>query len=134
MAPQSVGIGHRLLGHEKNQSLHLLFHGLRALEKQSWILSQYCKITRKAKNIYYELNNLYAECAPWPQTHSHNIIKHKSVSPRGPTHIFKDGKGGLSDFFGSEILAKSDLLGHEKKQREFLGMLKKVVFFWVDKF
>ena len=74
--------------------------------------------------------------------------------PRGPTHIFVmmgEGAGDPSDFFGSEILAKSDFfrsmkdarifLGCEKKQRDFLvvakkdkgnflGMLKKVVIFW----
>ena len=43
--------------------------------------------------------------------------------------------GGPSDFFGSEILAQSDLfgsmkdtgifLGREKKQRDFLGLRKK---------
>ena len=53
------------------------------------------------------------------------------------------GGGGLSDFFGSEILAKSDFLwsmkdagiflGHEKKkQRNFLGCKKRnKEFFWV---
>ena len=45
------------------------------------------------------------------------------------------GGGGLREFFGSEILAKSDFfgsikdagifLGHEKKQRDFLGLQKK---------
>ena len=64
------------------------------------------------------------------------------------------GGGGLSDIFGSEILAKSDFFGSmkdagiflgcggkkqeffgvAKKEGIFLGMLKKVVIFWVDKF
>ena len=45
------------------------------------------------------------------------------------------GGGGLSDFFGSEILAKSDFFGSmkdariffgcEEKQRDFLGLRKK---------
>ena len=50
--------------------------------------------------------------------------------------------GGPSDFFGSEILAKSDFfgsmkdagifLGRENKQRDFLGCKKRTKgFFWV---
>ena len=45
------------------------------------------------------------------------------------------GGGGPSDFFGSEILAKSDFFGsmkhaeifldHEKKQRDFFGLQNK---------
>ena len=48
-------------------------------------------------------------------------------SPEAPLTCFDDGDGGLSEFFGSEILAQSDLfrslkdagifLGHERKQR-----------------
>ena len=44
-------------------------------------------------------------------------------------------RGGPSDFFGSDILAQSDFfgsvkyarifLGRKKKQRDFLGLLKK---------
>ena len=54
------------------------------------------------------------------------------------------GRGGLSDFLGSEILAKSDFfgsmkgarifLGGKRKKKIFLGMLKKTVIFWEDKF
>ena len=56
-------------------------------------------------------------------------------SPGAPLTYFNDG-GGPSDFFGSEILAKSKFfgsmkdagifLGREKKnQRDFLGLRKK---------
>ena len=58
------------------------------------------------------------------------------VKLRGSTHIFFWGGGGVpSDFFGSEILAKSDFLGsmkdagiffgREKKTDGFLGLRKK---------
>ena len=48
--------------------------------------------------------------------------------PGAPLTYFKDGEGGgggggPSDFFGSEILAKSGL--RKKKQRDFLGVAKK---------
>ena len=54
--------------------------------------------------------------------------------PEVPLTYFNDGGGGgLSDFFGSEILAKSvwvyerhrDFSGLRKKQREFFGLRKK---------
>ena len=35
------------------------------------------------------------------------------------------GGGGPSDFFGSEILAKSDFLGVYEGRRDFFGMAKK---------
>ena len=47
--------------------------------------------------------------------------------PGAPLTYFKDGEGGggggPSDFFGSEILAKSGL--RKKKQRDFWGLRKK---------
>ena len=46
-----------------------------------------------------------------------------------------DGGGGRkgypSDFFGSEILAKSDFFGSIKDDEIFLGCKKKQGFFWV---
>ena len=48
--------------------------------------------------------------------------------PRGPTHIFVmmgEGAGDPSDFFGSEILAKSDFFRSVKDARNFLGLRKK---------
>ena len=47
------------------------------------------------------------------------------VVPQGPhSHILMTGRGaGLSDFFGSEILAKSD----------FFGSMKDAGIFWVAK-
>ena len=61
--------------------------------------------------------------------------------PGAPLTYFNDG-GGPSDFFGSEILAKRDvlgsmkdagiILGREKKQRFFLGYEKRTKgLFWV---
>ena len=54
---------------------------------------------------------------------------------QGPhSHNLMTGGRGPSDFFGSEILAKSDFwvyerrwdfLGREKKQRNFFGLRKK---------
>ena len=59
--------------------------------------------------------------------------------PGAPLTYFNDGRGGSSDFFGSEMLAKGVFfgsmkdaeifLGHEKKRREFSGYAKKVVIF-----
>ena len=45
---------------------------------------------------------------------------------QGPhSYIFMMGGGGPSDFFGSEILAKSDLFGSMKGAGIFLGHEKK---------
>ena len=55
---------------------------------------------------------------------------------RGPTHIFQrmwGGGGGLSDLFGSEVLAKCDFFGSMKDARIFLGRKKEEWFFWVAK-
>ena len=41
------------------------------------------------------------------------------------------GGGGSSDFFGSEILAKSDFFGSMKDAGIFLGPEKNREFFWV---
>ena len=66
-------------------------------------------------------------------------------APGAPLTYFNDGGGGgPSDFFGSEILAKSDFfgsvkdarifLGHEKKNGIFLGWEKELRdFFWYAK-
>ena len=63
-------------------------------------------------------------------------LRLKGHCPQGPhSHILLTG-GGPSDFFGSEILAKSDFLGSikdtgiflgrgKKKKQEFLGVAKK---------
>ena len=65
-----------------------------------------------------------------------SAFKLKHCVPGAPlTHFNDGGGGGPSDFFGSEILAQSDLfgsmkdagifLGREKKQRDFFGLRKK---------
>ena len=47
-------------------------------------------------------------------------------TPGAPLTYFNDGGGGgPSDFFGSEILAKSDFFGSVKDARIFLGREKK---------
>ena len=48
------------------------------------------------------------------------------LKPRDPLTYFNDwgGGGGLSDYFGSEILAKSDF---------FVSMKDAGIFFWVAK-
>ena len=63
-----------------------------------------------------------------------STIKVKCVKLRGSTHIFGGGGGVPIDFFGSEILAKSDFLGSMKDAGIFLGREKKTDgFFWVAK-
>ena len=48
--------------------------------------------------------------------------------------VILDGGGGLSDFFGSEILAKSDFFGSLKCTGIFLGCEKEDRgIFWVAK-
>ena len=59
------------------------------------------------------------------------LIGYPGSAPQGPhSHILMTG--GPSDFFGSEILAKSDFLGsmkdagiflgHKREQRDFFGL------------
>ena len=61
------------------------------------------------------------------------IIKH--LQPHGPhSHILMMGGGGPSDFFGSEILAKSVFFGSMKNAGMFLGCKKRIKGlreFWV---
>ena len=53
-------------------------------------------------------------------------LRLKGHCPQGPhSHILMTGGGGPSDFFGSEILAKSDFLGSMKDAGIFLGRGKK---------
>ena len=61
-------------------------------------------------------------------------ISLRDTSSGVPLTYFNDGGGGTSDFFGCEILAKSDLFGSMKdagilggcqKNRNFLGLRKK---------
>ena len=56
-----------------------------------------------------------------------------ALKPQGPhSHILMTRGGGLSDFLGSEILAKSDFFGSmkdvgiflAKKKKDFLGLRK----------
>ena len=51
--------------------------------------------------------------------------------PGAPLTYFNDGRGGggPSDFFGFDILAKSDSFGSIKDAGIFVGMIKKVVIF-----
>ena len=53
--------------------------------------------------------------------------------PGGPLTYFNDGGGGPSDFFESEILARSNLFGSIKDAGIFWGREKKEGFFWVAK-
>ena len=65
----------------------------------------------------------------------HNFVV-CTVAPGAPLTYFNDrggGGGGLSDFFGSEILAKSDFLGFMKDAGIFLGRKKNQEFFGVAK-
>ena len=49
-----------------------------------------------------------------------------------PLTYFNNGGGGPSDFFGSEILAQSDIFGSMKDAGIFLGSEKTTKgFFWV---
>ena len=58
----------------------------------------------------------------------------KPAVPGAPlTHFNDGGGGGPSDFFGSEILAKSDFFGCMKDVGIFLGREKKQGFFGVAK-
>ena len=58
----------------------------------------------------------------------------KAIIPRASLTYFNDGGGGgggPSDFFGSEILAKSDLFGFMKDAGFFLGCKKRTKgLFW----
>ena len=49
----------------------------------------------------------------------------RALPPGAPLTYFIDRGGGPSDFFGSEILAKSDFLGSMKDAGIFLGRGKK---------
>ena len=63
------------------------------------------------------------------------FYQYECLHPRGSSNIYSLMTRGLGDFFGSEILAKSDFLGsmkdagffldHEKKKRDFGGLRKK---------
>ena len=79
-----------------------------------------------------------------PQSHrKQNAFQRQLWSleaPGTPLTYFNDkGGGGLSDFLGSEILAKSDFFGSmkdvgiflAKKKRIFWGCEKTKRFFWV---
>ena len=56
------------------------------------------------------------------------------LGPQGHrSHILMTGGGGPSDFFGSEILAKSDFVGSMKDAGIFLGREKKEGFLWLAK-
>ena len=59
------------------------------------------------------------------------------IFPGAPLTHFNDwgggGGGGLSDFFGSEILAQSDFFVSMKDARIFLGRKEKQEVFWVAK-
>ena len=57
------------------------------------------------------------------------------MHPGAPHTYFNDGGGGgPSDFFGSEILAKSDFYGSMKDARIFFVREKKQRdFFWLQK-
>ena len=58
------------------------------------------------------------------------------VAPGAPLTYFNDGEGGgggPSEFFGSEILVKSDFFGSIKDAGIFLGREKTEGFFWVSK-
>ena len=70
------------------------------------------------------------------QTCIKNLSVRNPIFPGAPLTYFNDrGGGGPSDFFGSEILTKSDFfgsmkdawifLGREIKQRNFFGLQKK---------
>ena len=67
------------------------------------------------------------------------LSMHKKQSlAQGPhSHILMTegggGGGGPSDFFGPEILAKSEFLGSMKNAGVFLGREKKTGIFWVAK-
>ena len=55
-------------------------------------------------------------------------------SPGAPLIYFKDGGGGPSDFFGSEILAQRDFFWvYERCQYIFGSQKKPEGFFWVAK-
>ena len=54
----------------------------------------------------------------------------KEKSPGAPVTYFNDGGGDPSDFFGSEILAKSDLFWSMKDAGIFLGSRKKTEEFF----
>ena len=54
----------------------------------------------------------------------HVIDIPRGANPGDPLTNFNDG-GGQSDFFGSEILARSDLFGSMKDAGIFLGCKKK---------
>ena len=49
---------------------------------------------------------------------------------RPHSHILMTGGGGPSDFFGSEILAQSDVLRSMKRHRNVFGSQKNRGIFW----
>ena len=71
----------------------------------------------------------------WENSKLHgNLNNHKTVPPGAPLPYFNDGGGEeISNFFWSEILAKSDFLGlwktpgffgvSKKKEWDFLGVV-----------
>ena len=65
-------------------------------------------------------------------------LQEENATPGAPLTYFNDwgkngGGGGPSDFFGSEILAKSDFLGSMKEAGIFIGPEKTEGIFWVAK-
>ena len=94
-----------------------------------------------AKIRFFELANSFKMNVHCPFLLSGKL----SYSPGAPLTYFNDGGGGgggPGDFFGSEILAKSDFLGsmkdagifwvREKKQRDFFGCVRLTKgFSWV---
>ena len=66
---------------------------------------------------------------------THTILLNTNQSaPGAPLTFLKTERGVWVTFLGLKFWPKVIYWVTKKKQREFLGMLKKVVFFWVDKF
>ena len=68
--------------------------------------------------------------------HIHYLAFYPRLVPQaqGPhSHIFLMGGGGVSNFFGSVILAKSDFFGSMKYAGIFLGHKKKGIFWGCEK-
>ena len=108
-------IPHRILYRQRNGSIR-----------------QQCKLSRNLICNVWHHNSMITVikvedltfCPYWKHN---NLLKECVKLPGAPLTYFNDGGGGggSSDFFGSEILAKSDLLGSMKDAGNFFWVANK---------
>ena len=96
---------------------------------------QVCEKLSETHTLFMILSSLVLHIDSLQHTGKPMLVLYP-VSPGAPLTYFNDGKGGgggvPSDFFGSEILAKSDFFGSMKDTEIFLGREERTKgLFWV---